>query len=52
MLDVGVHDVAEGSSKEDFLRKSVKFGIRSDHKHVLVPADQVVRITRLSDLTT
>jgi len=52
MLDVGVHDVAEGSSKEDYLRKSVKFGIRSDHKHVLVPTDQVVRVTRLSDLPT
>ena len=34
MLDVGVHDAADGAaSKEEYVRKSAKFGIRSDHKH-------------------
>lgn len=48
MLDVGVHDGAGGGvSKEEYVRKSAKFGIRCDHKHLVVPADQVARITRL-----
>jgi hypothetical protein len=49
MLDVGVHDAAAGGgSKEEYVRRSAKFGIRSDHKHLVVPATQVVRITRLA----
>lgn len=52
MLDVGVHDGAAGAdSKDDFVRKSAKFGIRSNHKHLVVPADQVARITRLGEVT-
>jgi hypothetical protein len=49
MLDVGVHDAAAGS-KEEYVRKSAKFGIRSDHKHLLVPAGQVTRIRRLGEM--
>jgi hypothetical protein len=53
MLDVGVHDGAPGAgSKQDYVRNSAKFGIRSDQKHVLVPADQVARITRLAQMTS
>ena len=49
--DVGVHDSAAGGvSKEEYLRKSARFGIRTDHKDLLVPASQVVRITRLAEL--
>ena len=53
LLDVGVHDgaVAQGT-REDYIRKSAKFGIRAEHKHVLVPASEVVRITRLLEITT
>ena len=50
MLDVGIHDSAEGVSKEDYVRKSAKFGIRSEHKRVVVPTAQVARITRLADV--
>ena len=50
MLDVGVHDAAAGgTSREDYVRNSARFGIRSDHKHLVVPADQVIRITRLGE---
>lgn len=49
MLDVGVHEGGTELSKEDYLRKSAKFGVRSDHKHLTVPADQVARITRLGE---
>ncbi len=50
MLDVGVHDDAAGDSKEEFVRKSVKFGIRSEHKQLIVPLAEVVRITRLGSM--
>lgn len=50
MHDVGVHDASAGApSREEFLRRSAKFGIRAEHKDLLVPGDQVVRITRFSD---
>jgi hypothetical protein len=51
MLDVGVHDgSAGGSSKDEYVRKSAKFGIKTSHKHLVVPADQVARITRLAEM--
>ena len=51
MHDVGVHDASAGApSREEFLRRCAKFGIRAEHKDLLVPGDQVVRITRFSDL--
>jgi hypothetical protein len=52
MLDVGVHDAGAGAgSKEEYVRKSAKFGIRSDHKRLVVPAGQVTRMTRLGETT-
>ena len=50
MLDVGVHDAAAGGgSRDEYVRKSAKFGIRTDHKRLVVPADQVARITKLGE---
>ena len=51
LLDVGVHDAAGEVSKEDYLQKSAQFGVRSAHRHLVVPADQVTRITRLGELS-
>ena len=51
MLDVGVHDAsADSGSKDEYVRRSAKFGIRTDHKHLVVPTDQVSRITRLGEM--
>jgi hypothetical protein len=51
MHDVAVHDASAGASTwEEFLRRSAKFGIRPEHKDLLVPTDQVARITRFADL--
>jgi hypothetical protein len=50
MLDVGVHEASADLPKEEYLRKSAKFGVRSEHKHVIVPSQQVARITRLGEL--
>jgi hypothetical protein len=50
MLDVGIHDRAAAVSKDEYLSKSLKFGVRSEHKHLVVPANQVTRITRLAEV--
>jgi hypothetical protein len=50
LVDVGVHQPTAGISKADYIRKSAKFGVRSDHKHLLVPAQQVLQITPLGQL--
>jgi hypothetical protein len=50
LLDVGVHQEGAIVSREDYIRKSAKFGVRSDHKRLVVPAAEVVRITRLGEV--
>jgi len=48
--DVGVHDASvEGWSKEEFLRRCDKYGIRSEHRDLVVPRAEVERIERLID---
>ena len=49
MLDVGVFDAAGGGSKADYLERSARFGIRADHKHVLIPGETIAAITRLAE---
>jgi hypothetical protein len=50
LLDVGVHDGAGGGSRDDYVRRSARFGIRVERKHVVVPKAEVARITRLAEL--
>jgi hypothetical protein len=48
-----LHDVAEhrpagaAGSREEFLRKTLKFGVHATHKHLVIPTAQVQRISRL-----
>jgi hypothetical protein len=49
MLDVGVHEKTATESKDEYLKRSAKYGIRSDHKHLIVPASEVARVTRLGE---
>ena len=50
LLDVGVHEPTANLPKEEYIRKSAKFGVQSQHKHIIVPAGQVARITRLGEV--
>lgn len=50
MLDVGVHEEPADISKEEYIQKSAKFGVRSQHRHLVVPSKDVARITRLGEL--
>ena len=52
LLDAGSHlPTAATLSKDEYVRRCAKFGVASELKHVVVPAEQVVRITRLSDIS-
>ena len=51
MLDVGIYDAGAGLTKEEYIRRSMKFGIRTDRKQLVVPKDAVARITKLGDFT-
>jgi hypothetical protein len=50
LLDVGVHNAAEGGSKDDYVRRCAKFGIRAEREHLVVPRQDVERITRLGEI--
>jgi hypothetical protein len=50
-----LHDAAEhrpaegGMSREEFFARTLKFGVRAQHRNLLVPGAEVRRITRLVD---
>ncbi len=50
LLDVGVHDSTSGGTREEFVRRSARFGVRTDRKHLIVPRGEVSRITRLGEI--
>lgn len=48
--DVGVHvATAGGPSREEFLRRCDKFGIRTELRDLVVPSGEVARMRRLVD---
>jgi len=45
-----LHDVAEHrdlAGRTEFLRKTMKFGVRAAHPHVVIPTAEVRRLARL-----
>ncbi|MFL5492880.1 MAG: hypothetical protein ACJ8DC_00705 [Gemmatimonadales bacterium] len=51
LLDAAIHEAAaDAPSKEEYVRRSAKFGVRAEHKHLILPAREVARITRLGDV--
>ena len=52
LLDAGTHR-RDGSqlSKDEYIRKCAKFGVASQHKHLLIPAALVTRIIPLGDIS-
>jgi hypothetical protein len=49
LLDVGIHEAEGGITKQEYIKRSARFGIRSEQRHVIVPSSQVLRITRLGE---
>jgi len=50
LMNVGVHDAAAGGSKDEYVRRSARFGVRAEEKHLVVRRDQVARIIKLADI--
>ena len=49
LLDVAIHDPSKGS-REDYVRRSARFGIRVEQRQVTVPSAEVARITPLGEI--
>ena len=50
LLNVGVHDAAAGGSKQEYVRRSARFGVRAERPHLVVPRSEVARITKLVEI--
>jgi hypothetical protein len=50
ILDVGVHEEPTDISKDEYLKKTARFGINRQHRHLVVPHQDVARIVRLAEL--
>ncbi len=51
LLDAGIHEAAaDASSRDEYVQRSAKFGVRAEHKHLIVPVHEVARIIRLGEL--
>ncbi len=52
ILNVGIHEAgAAGMSKEEYLQRTTKFGVRVEEKYLVVPTKDVAKITPLGSLT-
>jgi hypothetical protein len=51
ILDVGVHDnTRDDISREEYIDRSSRFGIKRERKHLVIPVLEVARIRRLNDI--
>ena len=50
LLDADVHDEAEGTPKDEWVKKAAMVGVFPKLPHVLVPTAEVASVTRLGDL--
>jgi hypothetical protein len=48
--DVGTHDPAGGSSRDEYLARTLKFGVKADRKHLVIADDEVQAVKRLAQL--
>jgi len=50
--EVAVHDpTASEHPREEWLRRTLKFGVRTEHKFLAVPAEEVTKVTPLGEIT-
>jgi nitrogenase molybdenum-iron protein alpha/beta subunit len=50
ILDVGIHDQSSDHiSREEYIAKSNRFGIKTERKHLVIPVAEVARVTRLAE---
>ena len=50
LRDAAVHDAATADQSRDlWIGRQIKFGIQAESRHLVVPGNQAVRITRLME---
>jgi hypothetical protein len=49
LLDVGKH--SGGTDRDEYIRRSMRFGIRVEQKHVVLPTASVAKITPLGEVS-
>jgi len=50
LLNVAIHNPATSAhSLDEFLARTVKFGVKAERKHLVVPSGEVASIRRLAD---
>ena len=47
MHDVGILDPGSAESREAWIARQLKFGVKVDHRHLVIPTDEAGRITPL-----
>ena len=51
LLDAGVHDpAADDDTREDYLQRTLKYGVKAEHSHLHVPAAQVETMQPLREV--
>ena len=48
--DAAGFDPGSGGSREEFLKRTAKFGVPIDHKHVTIPSNEVASLVPFADL--
>ncbi len=53
LLNVAIHDPATADRPlDEFLARTLKFGVRAERKHLLLSSDGILRIRSLAELAT
>jgi hypothetical protein len=53
LLNVATHDpAASAQSLDEFLARTLKFGVKAERKHLVVPSGEVGKIRKLAEVTT
>lgn len=50
LLNVAEHNASSTQSVEEFLARTRRFGVKSERKHLVVPADSIRQIRKLADI--
>ena len=47
--DAGVHDPTSGQSLDDYLKRTLKFGVKAEQKNLVLPDEEIEEIRKLAE---